>query len=67
MIIGPRRCGKNTVVRIRYSNLKYITLDDLDHLERAKRDPKSFVTHLSGSDAIDEKIQRLPILSIAVK
>ena len=32
----------------------------------AKRDPKGFATHLSGSDVIDE-IQRLLILTIAVK
>jgi predicted AAA+ superfamily ATPase len=66
LIIGPRRCGKTTLLRTRYPDLKYVTLDDLDLLEWAKRDPKGFTTHLTGSAVIDE-IQRLPILTIAVK
>lgn len=66
LIIGPRRCGKTTLLRTRYPDLKYVTLDDLDLLEWAKRDPKDFITHLAGSAVIDE-IQRLPILTIAVK
>lgn len=41
-------------------------MDDLDLLEWAKRDPKGFITHLVGAAVIDE-IQRLPILTIAVK
>ena len=66
LIIGPRRCGKTTLLCTRYPDLKYVTLDDLDLLEWAKRDPKDFITHLAGSAVIDE-IQRLPILTIAVK
>jgi len=42
------------------------TLDDLDHLAWAKRDPKGFVSSLGGRAIIDE-IQRLPILTVAVK
>lgn len=66
LIIGPRRCGKTTLLRNRYPDLKYVTLDDLDLLDWAKQDPKDFITHLAGSAIIDE-IQRLPILTIAVK
>jgi predicted AAA+ superfamily ATPase len=66
LIIGPRRCGKTTLLRSRYANYKYITLDDLDFLDWAKRDPKGFITQLEGSAIIDE-IQRLPILTVAVK
>lgn len=66
LIIGPRRCGKTTFLRSRYADLNYVTLDDLDLLDWAKRDPKGFVTALSGSAIIDE-IQRLPILTVAIK
>jgi predicted AAA+ superfamily ATPase len=66
LIIGPRRCGKTTLLRDRYPNLRYVTLDDLDLLDWAKHDPKGFVSDLKGSAIIDE-IQRLPILTVAVK
>ena len=66
LVIGPRRCGKTTLLRHRYPDLRYVTLDDLDLLDWAKRDPKGFVTDLQGSAVIDE-IQRLPILTVAVK
>ena len=66
LIIGPRRCGKTTLLRSRYPDFKYVTLDDLDLLDWAKRDPKGFVSSLGRTAVIDE-IQRLPILTVAVK
>ena len=66
LILGPRRCGKTTLLRYRYPDIRYVTLDDLDLLDWAKRDPKGFVTDLGGSAVIDE-IQRLPLLTVAVK
>lgn len=66
LIIGPRRCGKTTLLRYRYPDFKYVTLDDLDLLDWAKRDPKGFVIGLGRTAVIDE-IQRLPILTVAVK
>lgn len=66
LIIGPRRSGKTTLLKQRYPDRPYVTLDDLDHLDWAKRDPKGFVGHLGGRGIIDE-IQRLPILTVAVK
>ena len=53
-------------MRHRYPDYKYATLDDLDLLDWAKKDPKGFVTDL-GSTAIIDEIQRLPILTVAVK
>jgi len=41
-------------------------MDDLDALEWAKRDPKGFVEKL-GKRAIIDEIQRLPMLTVAVK
>jgi len=66
LIVGPRRSGKTTLLRHRYPKLKYATLDDLDHLDWAKRDPKAFISSL-GRYAIIDEIQRLPLLTVAVK
>jgi predicted AAA+ superfamily ATPase len=66
LIIGPRRSGKTILLRHRYPKLPYATLDDLDHLAWAKRDPKGFISSL-GSHAIIDEIQRLPLLTVAVK
>ena len=43
LIVGPRRSGKTTTLKHRYPDLPYATLDDLDYLDAAKRDPKGFV------------------------
>lgn len=66
LIIGPRRSGKTTLLKQRYSQWPYVTLDDLDDLDWAKQDPKGFIGRLGGRGIIDE-IQRLPILTVAVK
>ena len=66
LIIGPRRSGKTTLLRHRFPELTYATLDDLDYLDWAKRDPKAFISSL-GSRAIIDEIQRLPVLTVAVK
>ncbi len=64
--MGPRRSGKTTLLRTLYPELKYTTLDDLDYLDWAGRDPKGFAQDLGQAGIIDE-IQRLPRLTIAVK
>ena len=66
LIIGPRRSGKTTLLKQRYPDWSYATLDDLDHLDWAKRDPKGFIGSL-GKKAIIDEIQRHPLLSIGVK
>ena len=66
LVIGPRRAGKTTLLRQRYPSWPYVTLDDLDHLDWAGKDPKGFVSHL-GEKAIIDEIQRLPRLTVAVK
>lgn len=66
LVIGPRRAGKTTLLRQRFPSWPYATLDDLDHLDWAARDPKGFVHHL-GERAVIDEIQRLPILTVAVK
>lgn len=66
LIIGPRRSGKTVLLKNRYPELPYATLDDLDFLDWAKRDPKGFISSL-GRFAIIDEIQRLPLLTVAVK
>jgi len=66
LIIGSRRSGKTTLLKHRYPEWPYTTLDDLDFLDWAKRDPKGFISHL-GKKAIIDEIQRLPMLTVAVK
>ena len=66
LIIGPRRSGKTMMLMHRYPDLPYATLDDLDFLAMAKRDPKGFISKF-GSQAIVDEIQRLPVLTVAVK
>jgi hypothetical protein len=65
-MIGSRRSGKTTLLRHRYPDWPYATLDDLDYLDWAKRDPKGLISHLGDKAVIDE-IQRLPMLTVAVK
>ena len=66
LIVGPRRSDKTTLLKHRYPKWPYATLDDLDHLDWAKRDPKGFISHL-GSQAIIDEIQRHPHLTVAAK
>jgi predicted AAA+ superfamily ATPase len=65
-MIGSRRSGKTTLLKYRFPDWSYATLDDLDHLDWAKSDPKGFVEHL-GHRAIIDEIQRYPLLTVAVK
>jgi predicted AAA+ superfamily ATPase len=66
LIVGSRRSGKTTLLKHRYPQWPYATLDDLDYLDWAKRDPKGLISHL-GRKAIIDEIQRLPMLTVAVK
>jgi predicted AAA+ superfamily ATPase len=66
LIVGSRRSGKTTLLKHRYADWPYATLDDLDYLDWAKRDPKGLISHL-GIKAIIDEIQRLPMLTVAVK
>jgi len=65
-MVGARRSGKTTLLKHRYPDWPYATLDDLDYLDWAKRDPKGLISHLAKKAIIDE-IQRQPMLTVAVK
>ncbi|MBF0103870.1 MAG: ATP-binding protein [Deltaproteobacteria bacterium] len=65
LLLGPRRVGKSTYLKINFPDFKYFTLDDLDILALAEKDPKSiFEGH---SRIIIDEIQRVPKLTIGAK
>jgi len=66
LILGPRRCGKTTLLKSQFPDYNYVTLDDFDALNWSKNDPKGFITQLGRRAVIDE-IQRNPELTIAAK
>jgi len=66
LLLGPRRAGKTTLLRRRYPDWKYATLDDLDYLDQAERDPKGLILSLRPEAILDE-VQRAPRLTIAIK
>ncbi|OFZ66180.1 MAG: hypothetical protein A2328_11260, partial [Bdellovibrionales bacterium RIFOXYB2_FULL_36_6] len=63
---GPRRAGKSTLLQAKFPDYKYVTLDDLDDLALAKKDPKMFIEKLGTHFIIDEA-QRIPELSLPIK
>lgn len=66
MLIGPRQCGKATLVR-QFADKKreYVTLDDDTVLEAARNDPAGFVR---GFDLVTiDEVQRVPELLRAIK
>ncbi len=65
LILGPRRAGKSAFLKKNFSSFKYLTLDDLDLLDLAEKDPKALF-HNAKHLVIDE-IQRVPRLTVAAK
>lgn len=66
MIVGPRQCGKTTLVRqFIGGDRAYITLDDDTALNAARSDPSGFVRGLDR--AIIDEVQRAPDLLRAIK
>lgn len=66
LLLGPRRAGKTSLLKMRFPDLPYRTLDDYDYLDLARRDPKGFCAFEAKKIIIDE-IQRVPDLLVAVK
>jgi len=66
MVTGARQTGKSTLVgQLLEQNRRYATLDDLDVLDAARRDPEALVGG-TGPVTLDE-VQREPTLLSAVK
>lgn len=65
LLLGPRRAGKSTYLKENFPDFDYVTLDDLDILDLAQRDPKAIVQ--GKTRLIIDEIQRAPRLTIAAK
>jgi predicted AAA+ superfamily ATPase len=68
VLTGARQTGKTTLVQQLPSKppRAYLTLDDLDVLERARLEPAALVANTEGALTLDE-VQRSPDLLLAVK
>src|SRR3990167_308006 len=67
LILGPRRAGKSTYMKENFPDFKYLTLDDLDVLDLAEKDPKALFREGEKEKVIIDEIQRAPRLTVAVK
>ncbi len=65
-LLGPRQCGKSTLARSFDPGRLYLSLDDVDLLAAATRDPKGFIGQLPNTVTLDE-IQRAPDLLLTIK
>jgi len=66
LLLGPRRAGKSTLLQSKFPRHRYVTLDDLDELDHARKDPKGWVDSL-GQEFIVDEAQRLPEIAVAYK
>lgn len=60
-VTGPRQSGKSTLVQQVFPAYTYINLEDIEHRNFAKNDPKGFLKNLKGKAIIDE-VQYAPDL-----
>ena len=60
-VTGPRQSGKTTMVREMLPDRPYVSLESLDQLEFANRDPRGFLGQFPDGAVLDE-IQRCPEL-----
>lgn len=65
-LLGPRQCGKTTLVQQLAPNRPYISLDDLNLRRVAHRDPVGFVASLPHAITLDEA-QFVPVLLPSIK
>lgn len=68
MVVGPRQCGKTTLVKqLRGEDWVYITLDDINQLQFAKIDPVGFIRGLTAKHIIIDEVQRAPEILLPIK
>lgn len=60
-LTGPRQSGKTTLARAAFANLPYVSLEDLDELALAERDPRGFLARFPDGAVVDEA-QRCPAI-----
>jgi len=60
-ILGPRQSGKTTLSKKVFGDFEYVSLEDIDHREFARNDPRGFLERYKNNIIFDE-IQRVPDL-----
>ena len=65
-LLGPRQCGKTTLVRSFAPEWSYVSLDEEALLATARNDPAGFVASLPDPVILDE-VQRAPALLRSIK
>lgn len=58
-ITGPRQSGKTTLCKQLFGDRDYVSLEDLDEREFARKDPRGFLNNYPDGAVIDE-VQRVP-------
>ena len=53
-LTGTRQCGKSTLLKQRFNDFKYISLEDLDRRQFAIEDPRGFLMNFGKPLIIDE-------------
>lgn len=68
IIVGPRQCGKTTLVKqFLKENWFYVTLDDINQLQFAQDDPVGFIRNLTARHVVIDELQRVPELMLPIK
>ena len=65
-VLGPRQCGKTTLVQQLAPDRAYVSLDEQNYRQTALADPAGFVASLPDTVTLDE-VQRAPELLPAIK
>ncbi len=65
-LLGPRQCGKTTLVQHQFPDRQYQTLDSRNAHYLASTDPEGFITRFTNQVTIDE-VQKVPELLTAIK
>jgi len=60
-VTGPRQSGKTTLVRAAFADRPYVSLEDPEQRDFARRDPKGFLGRFRDRVVLDE-VQRVPDL-----
>ncbi len=69
-LLGARQVGKSTLLRDQLApriGASYVTLDDLDIREQARRRPAYFLQSFEGKPLILDEVQKVPDLFDAIK
>lgn len=60
-LTGPRQTGKTTLLKSIYTDIPYVSLEDIDNRILATNDPRGFLSNYPNGAVIDE-IQNVPTL-----